>query len=145
MFKSFEHLRILSAVCSRGIAWLRMKACGWMIIQRCYDSYGDNMCNFFFLFDVGGRSDERFEVVEQRFQEESRFVGSDTISQPPSQTRAYHQVQIDGTGDRIFLFSQISNKSMLNGCNRHSRCRDPNPTNPGNNGWTAEIQLDVLS
>jgi hypothetical protein len=116
-----------------------------MIIQRCYDSYGDNVCNVFFLFDVGGRSDERVDMVEQRFQEESRFVGPDTISQPPSQTRAYHQVQTDKTGDRIYLFSQISNKSMLNGCNRRSRCQDPNPTNPGDNGSTAEIQLDVSS
>jgi hypothetical protein len=135
MFKSFEHLRRLSAVCSRGIVWFRAKACGWMIIQRCYYSHNDTVCDFFFQYDNGGGSDKGLVSVDRRFSKESRMVGSDAISQQPRYVTIYHQAQMEKRDTGTYLSNQIRTKSTPKGCNRRPIYPDPNPTNPGDNGW----------
>jgi hypothetical protein len=98
MLKPSKGLRMLTAICSGDEVWLRVKACGWVIIQRCYDSYSANVCNFFFLCDVEGGNDKGLRLFDQRFPEESLFVGSDAISPQPRQTKTRNHAQIHKRG-----------------------------------------------
>lgn len=75
MSESFKHLRILTAVRSRGKGRLRINTCEWSTIKGCHDSYGNQSCNFSLGINVHGRSDRRLAVGDRRFRRWKSLYG----------------------------------------------------------------------